>query len=128
MTGLPATSLHHVIAKNERDDYPYQAQPFLRVLPKIVEHFAACDLMLYQAGADAHIDDPLGGWMTDSQLAVRDDIVFQTAKRFKLPIAWCLAGGYLTPLQRTLNIHNGTMLACANAFAPIEKLSRKQVV
>jgi hypothetical protein len=35
---------------------------------------ADCDVLLYQAGADPHINDPLGGWLTTAQLRERDRI------------------------------------------------------
>jgi acetoin utilization deacetylase AcuC-like enzyme len=53
----------------------------LHELPALVARFAGCELLLYQAGADAHINDPLGGWMTTEQLARRDHIVFTEAAR-----------------------------------------------
>ncbi len=49
--------------------------------------YSDCDVLLYQAGADPHIDDPLGGWMTTSQLFERDLIVFTTARKLnQLPV------------------------------------------
>jgi acetoin utilization deacetylase AcuC-like enzyme len=95
---------------------PDQAQDFLRALSSIVESFSGCDVLLYQAGADPHIDDPLGGWLTTAQLAERDRIVFETAHRIGLPVAWNLAGGYQTPLRRVLDIHDNTLRACARVF------------
>lgn len=71
-----------------------QARKFLHTLPSIVESFVGCDVLLDQAGADAHVDDPLGGWLTTAQLAERDRIVFETAHRIGLPLVWNLAGGY----------------------------------
>lgn len=53
-----------------------------------------CDVVLYQAGADPHVDDPLGGWMSDEQLRERDARVFEGVARAGLPIVWNLAGGY----------------------------------
>lgn len=99
-----------------------QAKSFLNMLPSLVEEFAGCDVLLAQLAADPHVDDPLGGWLTTPQLMQRDTIVFQTCKRIGLPIAWCLGGGYLTPLRKTLDIHDGTMLACARTFAPKRKV------
>ena len=93
-----------------------QAETFLQILPHIVEEFAGCDLLLYQAGADPHVDDELGGWMTTAQLLERDKIVFLTAKRIGLPVSWCLAGGYQSPLRKVLDIHDNTMLVCSNVF------------
>lgn len=95
---------------------PTQAKTFLEILPHILEEFADCDVLLYQAGADPHLDDDLGGWMTTEQLAARDGIVFETCRRIGLPVCFDLAGGYQKPLRRVLNIHDNTMLACARAF------------
>lgn len=95
---------------------PRQAGAFLNKLPRIMEQFAQCDVLLYQAGADPHIDDPYEGWMTTEQMMERDLIVFQTAKAMELPVAWNLAGGYQTPLRRVLDIHDNTLRACASVY------------
>lgn len=93
------------------------AARYLRRLPTLVSHFRDCELLLYQAGADAHVDDPLGGWMTSEQLAERDNLVFQTAATIGLPVAWNLAGGYQCGtegrIEPVLAIHRETMMACA---------------
>lgn len=93
------------------------AQAYLRGLPGLVEGLHGCDLLLYQAGADAHVDDPLGGWMDDAQLAERDRIVFEAAAGCSLPVAWNLAGGYLRDaaggIEPVLAIHRRTVQACA---------------
>ena len=73
-------------------------------------------MLLYQAGADPHVDDPLGGYLTDDELAERDDIVFAETKAIGLSIAWNLAGGYQTPLRKVLDIHDRTMRACCRHF------------
>jgi acetoin utilization deacetylase AcuC-like enzyme len=52
------------------------------------------DVVLYQAGADPHVDDPLGGWMTDEELRERDARVFEGVAKAAVPIVWNLAGGY----------------------------------
>jgi len=71
---------------------------------------------LYAAGADPHIEDPLGGWLTTHQLAERDRLVFEMAHERRIPVAWNLAGGYQSPLRRVLDIHDNTMVACAAAY------------
>jgi acetoin utilization deacetylase AcuC-like enzyme len=96
---------------------PYQAKAFLSSLPGAMEILSDCELILYQAGADPHIRDPLGGWLTSEQLRTRDRIVFEAAARYQVPIAWCLAGGYQEPLRRVLEIHDATMEECARVFA-----------
>jgi acetoin utilization deacetylase AcuC-like enzyme len=111
---LEAHVPHYTTGANWRK--PDQAQEFLRKLLSIVESFSGCDVLLYQAGADPHVDDPLGGWLTTEQLAERDRIVFETAHRIGLPVAWNLAGGYQSPLRRVLDIHDNTLCACAQIF------------
>ncbi len=95
---------------------PEQAAPFLAELPEIVRSFRDCELLLYQAGADPHIKDPLGGWLTNAQLAHRDFLVFDTCRKLGLPVAWNLAGGYQIPLRRVLDIHDATMQVCVATY------------
>lgn len=96
---------------------PHHAETFLAELPTLMTRFADCDLLLCQAGADPHIDDPLGGWLTDAQLAERDRVVFTACRDQALPVAWNLAGGYQSPLRRVLDIHDATMRACIAAYS-----------
>lgn len=93
--------------------FPVEAKRFLASIPDLVAGMKGCDVILYQAGADPHIDDPLGGWLTTRQLFERDRLVFEAAARMGIPVAWNLAGGYQTPLRKVLEIHDGTMRACA---------------
>jgi acetoin utilization deacetylase AcuC-like enzyme len=93
-----------------------QADEFLAELPGLMNGFKSCDLLLYQAGADPHVNDPLGGWMTTEQLRARDRIVFQHCATVHLPIAWNLAGGYQNPLRKVLDIHDNTMAECIAAY------------
>lgn len=95
---------------------PGQASKFLDEIPRILQLFKECELLLYQAGADPHIDDPLGGWLTTAQLRERDRLVFTHCKRMRLPVAWNLAGGYQTPLRKVLDIHDNTMRECFAAL------------
>ena len=94
-----------------------KAEAFLAMLPQLLTAFADCDLVLYQAGADPHIDDPLGGWLTTAQLRRRDEIVFAELKQLGVPVAWNLAGGYQRDadggIRPVLDIHDHTMLAFA---------------
>lgn len=70
-----------------------------------VEAVKGCDVVLYQAGADPYLHDPLGGQVSLKQLALRDHIVFS-----ELPnVAWNLAGGYS---DKVLDIHTETLLQC----------------
>jgi acetoin utilization deacetylase AcuC-like enzyme len=105
---------------------PQQSADFLRRLPKIVERFRRCDVLLYQAGADPHIDDPLGGWLTTAEPCRRDRIVFETARQMAMPVAWNLAGGYQRDsrgrIEPVLRIHRNTMRACVACFAAAESI------
>ncbi|MFZ1538967.1 MAG: hypothetical protein WAT23_16495 [Chromatiaceae bacterium] len=94
----------------------HDAEGFLRSLPlRMRQLYAPCDVLIYQAGADPHRDDPLGGWMTTAQLARRDELVFQTAMAMGVPVAWDLAGGYQRDanggIRPVLAIHDNTMAA-----------------
>ncbi len=98
-----------------------QAEDFLVKIPKIMKMMEGSDVILYQAGADPHIDDPLGGWLTTEQLAERDLLVFSIASRMGIPIAWNLAGGYQLDeygeIRPVLDIHDNTMRACVKIYA-----------
>jgi acetoin utilization deacetylase AcuC-like enzyme len=95
---------------------PDDARPFIDNLPEVVHSFADCDLLIYQAGADPHINDPLGGFLTTEELAERDRVVFSVAKSVGIPVVWNLAGGYQEPLSRVLEIHRNTMMACVAEY------------
>jgi acetoin utilization deacetylase AcuC-like enzyme len=99
------------------------ARRFLDGLPAVLEEMKrfGCEVVLYQAGADPHVDDPFGGFLTDAQLQERDEIVFDTCRRLALPVAWNLAGGYRldaddkpTPV---VEVHRRTMQACVRTYA-----------
>lgn len=67
-------------------------------------------IILYQAGADAWIHDPYGsGYLDRVQLAKRDRGIFLGAKEAGVPLVWNLAGGYSTPIEKTLAIHLETL-------------------
>ena len=93
-----------------------KAEEFLNRLPSRVASMKDCQVILYQAGADPHIEDPLGGWLSTEQLARRDRLVFEAASVLNIPIAWNLAGGYQSPLRKVLAIHDNTMLAAAKVY------------
>ncbi len=70
-----------------------------------------CQVVLYQAGADMHRSDPLGGLLSDIEMLVRDQRVFAGVRA---PIAWNLAGGYRKNLSDgsspVLHTHRNTYL------------------
>lgn len=113
---LDANWVHHYSAGAHWHDAE-QAEQFLHAIRGLVESMADCDVILYQAGADPHIDDPLGGWLTTEQLRKRDRLVFESSERYGVPIVWNLAGGYQDPFTKVLEIHDNTMLECVAVFA-----------
>ena len=97
-----------------------RAEAFLAMLPQLLMAFSDCDLVLYQAGADPHIDDPLGGWLTTEQLYRRDALVFDGLRKLCIPVAWNLAGGYQRDeagtIRPVLAIHDNTLRAFAETW------------
>ena len=98
-------------------DSAADAPRYLARLRQVATTFGEFDLILYQAGADLHVDDPLGGVLTTPQLAERDRVVFEAAHAAGVPLAWNLAGGYQEPLSRVIDLHTQTMQECARVFA-----------
>jgi acetoin utilization deacetylase AcuC-like enzyme len=111
--------VHHFTA-GAKYARPSQARAFFRELPEVLRGFGDCDVVLYQAGADPHVDDPLGGWLTTAQLRERDAVVFSTLKALGVPVAWNLAGGYQREpdgsIPKVLEVHDNTLRACAEVF------------
>lgn len=93
-----------------------QSDTFLKLIPNIVATMSDCDIILYQAGVDPHVDDPFGGWLTDEQLRARDALVFETCRAMKIPVAWNLAGGYQSPFRKVLDIHDRTLQECWRVY------------
>jgi len=97
---------------------PSRAEQFLESLPDLVQSLCEdCEVLLYQAGADSHCNDPLGGYLTTDQMRRRDELVFETARAHAIPVAWNLAGGYQRDAQGgirpVLDLHDNTMRAFA---------------
>ena len=93
---------------------PDQADAYLErigQLQAVFEQFRP-DLIIYQAGADVHVDDPLGGLLTRDQMQERDRRVFSIARAHEVPIAWNLAGGYQVEpdgsIPRVVRLHLDT--------------------
>ena len=67
-------------------------------------------LVIYQAGADAWIDDPYGcGYLTFEELGFRDRGIFDACRKHKISTVWNLAGGYTNPMDMTVAIHLQTL-------------------
>ena len=86
--------------------------------------FVECDIILYQAGADAHHNDLLGGFLNNKQMSERDRVVFQEAKKMNIPLVWNLAGGYQVDIDtdgkqdisKILTLHSNTLQECINVY------------
>ncbi len=105
------------------------ARSIRRTLKKVTRNFSAYrdalteafgwiekwrpDLILYQAGADPHLNDPLGSLgMTTEQMRERDRIVFEFCRQKGLPVLFVLAGGYQEPIrEKLLPLHLNTFRA-----------------
>jgi acetoin utilization deacetylase AcuC-like enzyme len=73
------------------------------------------DLAFYVAGADPYCQDQLGGLsLTIDGLRRRDALVFDYARRHRVPVAVTLAGGYARRVSDTVQIHVNTILAASN--------------
>jgi acetoin utilization deacetylase AcuC-like enzyme len=107
--GLRTHVRHYTFGAEQINEH--NADQWLTDLPRIIGLFANCDVVLYQAGADPHLDDPLGGVLTTEQLYERDLIVFKTLRDLNVPVAWNLAGGYQNPIRKVLDIHDNTARA-----------------
>lgn len=111
--------IRHFTGGAQYDDRS-QVTDFFQRLPSILKWVTGCDVVLYQAGADPHIDDPYGGWLTTEELQKRDAMVFDACKLANVPIAWNLAGGYQTEpdgsIPKVLEIHDNTMRECSRVY------------
>jgi acetoin utilization deacetylase AcuC-like enzyme len=108
------------VAHYSRSFSPTSADRFLQNLAEEMRSlFGECQLLIYQAGADSHVDDPLGGYLSTEQMLRRDCIVFETCRRLRLPVAWNLAGGYQRDGKGTirpiLDLHDNTFKAFAQS-------------
>lgn len=101
---------------------PEQSQSYLRLFDQIRINFQVKrpDVVLYQAGADTHIDDPLGGILTTEQMYLRDYKMFSICHELGIPIAWNLAGGYQVDdsgsFMKVIELHLNTFKAAAAVY------------
>lgn len=101
--------------------YGRDGSAFLEKLPGIFQqYFSGIDLLLYQAGADSCLDDPLGGTFTQPEMRLRDREVFRLARERRIPVVWNLAGGYQNPFSNVLALHRATAEEHLRIFCGIE--------
>ncbi|MFW5728908.1 MAG: hypothetical protein ACOCYG_04530 [Spirochaetota bacterium] len=95
-----------------------EADPWIAALAVELERrFTGMDILFYQAGADPHVNDPLGGALSTEQMKLRDRRVFRFARAAGIPVVWNLAGGYQRPLQRVIDLHVTTVQECRDAWS-----------
>jgi acetoin utilization deacetylase AcuC-like enzyme len=115
---LGAASWVRHFTAGEDFDRPDQVPAFFERLGREMAAMADCDVVLYQAGADSHINDC--GWMTTDQMRLRDALVFEGLHRRGIPVVWNLAGGYQTEadgsIPKVLAIHANTARECIRVF------------
>jgi acetoin utilization deacetylase AcuC-like enzyme len=73
-----------------------QAGLYLRALRDALDAIEGFNpgIVLYQAGVDSHVNDPLGGLLTTDEMRERDATVFRRVTQLGIPLTWNLAGGY----------------------------------
>jgi histone deacetylase 11 len=97
-------------ARKEPEDYPLPVGPgltgdeYLKIvrdtLPGALDAVRP-DLVIYNAGSDPFVGDPLAGFrLTGDDLAERDLLVVGTVRERSIPLAMVLSGGYSTESWR----------------------------
>lgn len=79
------------------------------------------DVVIYQAGADVHVNDPYGGVLTTEEMFERDLQMFRLAKELNIPLTWNLAGGYQIAedgsIDKIIELHLNTFRAAKIVYA-----------
>jgi acetoin utilization deacetylase AcuC-like enzyme len=97
------------------DDAPY-LEALEKGLQRSLGRFRA-DLAIYLAGADPFSGDRFGRLgLSKEGLACRDRMVLEFCRRFAIPVAVTMAGGYGKNLEDTVDIHLQTVRLAMNAF------------
>jgi acetoin utilization deacetylase AcuC-like enzyme len=77
--------------------HPFDGRKYRRIhdaLPSALDALRP-DLVIFNAGSDPFIDDPLAGLgLTMSDLAERDLLVVTMLREWSIPVAMVLSGGY----------------------------------
>lgn len=117
--GLYSSLLSWWIAGDKPEEWSKWQDGLQEILP-------AVQLVMYQAGADSHIEDPfMAGTLTSAQWVQRDRFIFEACKKAGVPIVWNLAGGYNG--AKTLDLHTSTFETAVDVFYPGELSRRKSI-
>lgn len=85
-------------------------------LPRVLDDFGP-NLILFQAGVDAHADDRLGRLaLSDAGLEARDRFVAAQARDRDIPLASALGGGYGRDRMAVARRHAATMITLAAEY------------
>lgn len=85
-------------------------------LPRVLDAFRP-DLILFQAGVDAHANDRLGRLaLSEDGLEARDRFVAAQARDRSVPLASVLGGGYGADRMKVAYLHARTMLSLADEY------------
>ena len=77
----------------------------------------APEFIFYLAGADPFIGDRLGKLsLSKKGLKKRDKLIFQTCKKFDIPICVTMAGGYADDINDTVDINFSTIKTAFDEF------------
>ena len=77
------------------------------------------DLLVYQAGADCHVDDPKSQvGLSSAQMFMRDLIVFRMARTRGIPLLFVVAGGY-QQAQRVARLNANTVRAARHVWRTV---------
>ncbi len=104
-------------------DLPDDPEMFKDSIADSLDELPEPDLVIYQAGADMHKDDPLncGPALSNMDLEERDFEVFNWCSKKAIPVCWNFAGGYQRDedggISKVLDIHYNTFFAALDAFS-----------
>lgn len=102
---------HKMLDRNQVDDWLDGLGEEIRALKA-----AGANIVLYNAGVDSHVDDPMArGVITTEQMQRREKIVFGTCADVGLPVAWTLAGGYQHGEGALIHLHGLALAAALDA-------------
>ena len=94
-------------------------QTIWECLKQAEEEWPHFDLCFYNAGMDMHEDCTNGGLngFDEFIIALREEMVFQWCAERRLPVAYCLAGGYIgkrMSQRKLVDLHRLTILSASN--------------
>ena len=104
-------------------------QTVWKCLKQAEEEWPHFDLCLYNSGMDVHEDCDNGGLkgIDSFILELREEMIFQWCSERHMPIAYCLAGGYIGKRmsQKSLvDLHRLTILSASKSFSQICRASQ----